>query len=343
LPFPMVTRLLPGEPTLKQTMSELGNPPVLALTATETAEVVADIRAQLGIPRAEVIATGIERDNIFFEVHRTVNEGAKMEHLSAILHDEPGTGIVYASTIKAAETIASKLESQGIDVGRYHGRLKAAERIEQQQRFMEGERRIMVATKAFGMGIDKRDTRFVVHWNFPDSVESYYQEAGRAGRDGQPAREALFYGLADRRWQSYFLGRTYPRPDEAWRLIEVLAALPAGQWLTAAELADKSSIGEKRAKVILAWLQSMGAIERSKGVFAKGREFASAADFGQFAEEHQHKVEEAHGRLRAMMRYGETTECRVQYLRRYFGEDGGDDWGHWDNCRDQPARRLEAA
>jgi len=328
---------------LREARRALGSPPVLALTATATPDVIGDIREQLGMQGAQVISTGIERPNLFFEVHRTVNEQTKIDHLQKIFAEEPGTGIIYVATVKEVESLVERLTAAGVDAGRYHGRLRTAERQEQQQRFMEGNRRVMVATKAFGMGIDKSDIRFVVHWQFPDSVETYYQEAGRAGRDGDPARAVLLYRLEDRRVQAYFLGGKYPGRDEAWRVCEVLQGVPAGETLSAAEVAGKADLGERRVRVVLAWLHNAGAIERRRGRFAPGPRFSSASELERFIEEREHRMNEARERLESMMRYAQSTECRMRYLRRYFSEDEGEECGHCDNCRDHPATRLAEA
>ncbi|HYZ88141.1 MAG TPA: RecQ family ATP-dependent DNA helicase, partial [Myxococcales bacterium] len=196
----------PAYLALPEAIRALGHPTVLALTATATADVVADILRQLGIPDALVVNTGIERPNLRFEVRRTVNGEAKRQALLGILREERGSGIVYAATVRKVEELWSWLRDRRIDVDRYHGKLRGSEREASQRRFMSDASRVMIATSAFGLGIDKPDIRFVVHWNFPDSLETYYQEAGRAGRDGKPARAILFYPLEDKHVQAFFLG-----------------------------------------------------------------------------------------------------------------------------------------
>jgi ATP-dependent DNA helicase RecQ len=193
---------------LREAVEALGNPPVLALTATATPEVVDDILRQLGREDMQVISTGVFRENLRLEVIRAAGrmdgEQAKLHHLARLLGEIEGTGIVYTSTVKDCETVTEYLQGLGFEVARYHGRLGGKERHRNQDRFMAGELKAVVATNAFGMGIDKPDIRFVIHYSMPGTLEAYYQEAGRAGRDGKEARCTLLYDHADRRVQLYF-------------------------------------------------------------------------------------------------------------------------------------------
>jgi ATP-dependent DNA helicase RecQ len=158
---------------LRSAIEALGNPRILALTATATPNVVDDIRRQLGREEMEVIDIGVFRENLRFEVIPTPREEMKQEALARLLGEMEGTGIVYVSTIKDCEEVTERLESLGFSAARYHGRLGARERKRTQDRFMAGDLRVIVATNAFGMGIDKPDIRFVVHYNLPGSLESY--------------------------------------------------------------------------------------------------------------------------------------------------------------------------
>jgi ATP-dependent DNA helicase RecQ len=208
-------------------LRSLGDPPVLALTATATDEVVDEIAKQLGRKRLHVINAGVYRPNLYFEVLQVTNEAEKKEALLEVVRSG-GAGIVYVATVKAAKAIHAWLLAHGEDVQLYHGRLAARERAERQEAFMSGAAQTMVATNAFGMGIDRQDIRFVVHYQLPGSLEAYYQEAGRAGRDGEEARCTLLYDHRDRRVQLYFARKrskvemlaTYARSTQCrWKMI----------------------------------------------------------------------------------------------------------------------------
>jgi ATP-dependent DNA helicase RecQ len=181
----------------------LGKPTLLALTATATPDVIQDIARQLGRPRMHVLNTGVYRPNLYFEVVQTTNAAEKKQALLEVVRSG-GAGIVYCATVREAKAVHGWLLAQGAQAELYHGRLGGRERAERQDAFMRGAARTMVATNAFGMGIDRPDIRYIVHYQLPGSLEAYYQEAGRAGRDGEEARCTLLYDHADRRVQLYF-------------------------------------------------------------------------------------------------------------------------------------------
>lgn len=318
---------------IRSVIQTLGNPPVLALTATATPDVEKDILEQLGMTNAAVVHTGIDRPNLDFQVHRTVNEDVKYQTLLDLIQQNKGTGIVYVSTVKLANELHGRLLGSGIIAGKYHGKMKTAEREMAQEDFMADRYQVIVATKAFGLGIDKADVRFVIHYTFPDSVESYYQEAGRAGRDGKKAIAALLYRLEDKRIHSYFLGGKYPTRADAAHLYQTLLQLSVGgASFTLEAIVSTSGIAKTKTRVLLAYLEKEGIIARKRNYrLLKVFETPEAVD--QFLNHYDEKTVADRERIQRMMKYGQSTGCRAQFFREYFAEPEGTPCRRCDNCR----------
>ncbi|MBW1806978.1 MAG: RecQ family ATP-dependent DNA helicase [Deltaproteobacteria bacterium] len=201
---------------LKDTLDLLGRPQVMACTATATEEVRKDITCQLGLTDPTVIVRGFSRENLSLAVRRTTTHLDKLARTMEILRDHP-TGIVYCATRANVDRLAAKLKSEGICCIAYHGGLEDAERKHAQELFIRAEVPVAVATNAFGMGIDRPDLRTIIHWDVPGSIEAYYQQAGRAGRDGRPAHCELLFSHADVYTQKFFIQKSNPQIAERER------------------------------------------------------------------------------------------------------------------------------
>ena len=298
--------------SLGTAIRSLKHPPVLALTATATDRVVKDVVRQLGLKRPNVINLGVYRENLHYAVEHTATDIKKQQTLIDVIRRTEGTGIVYVATVKHCEEIARLLEGEGVAAAKYHGRLASRLRHDTQDRFMAGELRAIVATNAFGMGIDKPDIRFVVHYDMPGSLESYYQESGRAGRDGEASSCMLLYKVEDRRTHQFFQGGKYPGADA------VRAVL--------AEADGAAGVSRTKVRSILAMARQLG----TRDPEVVSREYVT-------------RQEADRAKLEGMALYAQSAMCRWKLLLENFGEaEGFDRCGTCDNCRVPLESRLYA-
>jgi ATP-dependent DNA helicase RecQ len=312
----------------------LQRPPVLALTATATTEVQADIVRQLGLDDPFIQITGFARLNLRFEVRRTVNDGIKDAFVERQLREDSGVGVIYVATVREAERLYEQF-SPRYRVGLYHGKMPAADRRETQERFMADELKAIIATNAFGLGIDKHDLRFVTHYHFPGSLEAYYQEAGRAGRDGKSAVCTVLYRVEDRRIQSYFLGGKYPEIEEAARVAIVLEKYPKGETVDVGDITELSEVPLRKVRIVLALLKRHGAVrEHRDGRWQRMADRLTDVNLSADLTDYEERRARDQQKLRTMIDFCQTAECRTRFILEHFGEAVAADWRcqHCDAC-----------
>ncbi len=304
-------------------------PVVVALTATASPPVREDIAARLRLRDPQTVVTGLDRPNLFLEASNCPTEDYRWRRLLALLGEAPGGGIVYVPTRRQAEDLSGRLREAGHRAQHYHGGMTAAVRTRRHHEFLAGEVPVMVATSAFGMGIDKPDIRWVAHLALPDSPDSYLQEIGRAGRDGAPARAVLLYRAEDVALQRYFSSGS-PAESEIRDLVAVLRQAPH----TRTELRQRSGFSARKLTQLLTLLEEVGAVVADADGRLRSPDSAPlplAAARLALAEVERHQTVQR-TRVDMMRQFAESRTCRSQTLLTYFGDRLDGPCGHCDNC-----------
>jgi ATP-dependent DNA helicase RecQ len=327
----------PAYLALGNVIETLGKPTVLALTATATPAVREDILLQLGIPETKTIVKGFDRPNLRYEVMRADNEAAKLKTLKELFtRGLDGTGIIYTATIKNALEVQKFLHDQlNLPAAVYHSKLQKHDRVSVQELFMDEAIRAVVATNAFGLGIDKPNIRFVVHYDLPGSVEAYTQEAGRAGRDGEASRCVLIYRMSDTRVQNYFLTGKYPDIEDVQKVFGTLEYF-GGQadGVSLADLRKISQLPLTKLKVVLALLKKAAFIEmRARSRYGLTPDALKNRELVLNLTNYDTKKSYDQSKLAMMLQYAEVGSCRRRFILNYFGEDfERANCGACDNC-----------
>jgi ATP-dependent DNA helicase RecQ len=312
---------------------------VLALTATAAPPVRAEIVERLEMRDPEIVVAGFDRPEIRLEVDHHADARGKelgvLDRVLAEIGEGRGPGIVYSATRRGTEEIAEQLADRGLRARHYHAGLNKGDREETQRAWMDDELDVVVATTAFGMGIDKPDTRFVIHAEPADSVDSYYQEIGRAGRDGKPALAVLVYRQEDLGIRRFFAAGT-PAEEELQQvagLVQAAAAAGIEDGVDVKDLREETGRASTPLARDLNLLEQVSAVvldddgtaHPAEGAPPPGEAAAAARELA----EHHERVDQS--RVEMMRGYAETTDCRRQFLLGYFGEQLDEPCGNCDS------------
>jgi ATP-dependent DNA helicase RecQ len=308
----------------------LGRPTIVALTATASQPVRDEIVERLGLRDPELVVRGFDRPNLHLAVDTYFDERSKREALVEAVAAAAKPGIVYVATRAAAEELAEELPRHGVVAAAYHAGLAKRIREETQERFMADELDVIVATTAFGMGVDKPNVRFVYHHAVADSVDSYYQEIGRAGRDGEPADVRLFYRPEDLGLRRFFAGAGQVDEDEVAAVADAIVAHSGP--VEPSVLQDETGLSQTKLSTALSRLEDAGAVAllATGEVRSDGPIDHEAIRSAVHAQEHRREFDRS--RVEMMRGYAEEHACRRGYLLNYFGEPFEPPCGNCDNC-----------
>jgi len=320
---------------LRRAAEVLGRPPILGLTATATPAIAADVLVQLGMKDSHVCRVSFHRPNLAFDVRKVAGEADKLRVLGKLIQRLRRPGIVYCATVRAVDDLYVALRHGKIPVERYNGKMTTEEREASQASFMSSGRKVvMIATNAFGLGVDKPDIRYIIHYQMPGSPESYVQEAGRAGRDGKPARCVLLFQPDDIAIQEHFLKEAHPTKTQARLVADGLYAWSdEGKEVSVRDLALSMALPERRVRVVLSVLEAMGVakeIRAARWTGVEPRPTRPAIDKAAGIFESRRISDRR--RLDELLKYMNLQQCRVQMMRVYFGEAPGTECGLCDSC-----------